>query len=64
MDNDDLTRVTNVISGGRKRKNNKKNSNISGKRTIKIKIYNRKKTNKKKTNKKHIKNKKTKKGKK
>lgn len=64
MDNDALTLVTNVISGGRKRKNNKKNSNISGKRTIKIKIYNRKKTNKKKTNKKHIKNKKTKKGKK
>ena len=63
MDNDALTRV-HVISGGRKRKNNKKNSNISGKRTIKIKIYNRKKTNKKKTNKKHIKNKKTKKGKK
>ena len=51
MDNDALTLVTNVtglISGGRKRKNNKKNSNISGKRTIKIKIYNRKKTNKKK----------------
>ena len=64
MDNDALTLVTNVISGGRKRKNNKKNSNISGKRTIKIKIYNRKKTNKKKPNKKHIKNKKTKKGKK
>jgi hypothetical protein len=63
MDNDALTRV-HVISGGRKRKNNKKNSNISGKRTIKIKIYNRKKTNKKKPNKKHIKNKKTKKGKK